>query len=83
MRVVLTAGPTTMTARARGSTPGRRCRRMLPSSDEFHDLGSAFFRGEEEGEEDDSDSLRERDNDKGTMMTTNDCSGRGRRNAEG
>jgi hypothetical protein len=44
MRVVLVAGPMRMTARAHGSTPGRRCRRMLPSSDESHDPGSAFFR---------------------------------------
>jgi hypothetical protein len=42
-RVVLGAGPTTTTARARGLTPGRcRCH-MLPSSDESHDQGSGFF----------------------------------------
>jgi hypothetical protein len=97
--VVLNAGPTMTTARARGSTPGRRRCRMLPSSDEFHHLGSAFvcypprtsftiwdrrsFGREEEDEEYDGDGSREKNNDKGTMTTTNDCSGRGRRNAEG
>jgi hypothetical protein len=40
---VLDAGPTTMAARARGSSPGRCRRLMLPSSDESHDPASAFF----------------------------------------
>jgi hypothetical protein len=77
----------------------RRRRRMLPSSDEFHHLGSAFvccpprmsftiwdwrsFGREEEDEEDDGDGSREKNNDKGTMTTTNDCSGHGRHNFEG
>jgi hypothetical protein len=42
-RVVPTTWPTTMTTRAHGSMPGHRCCRMLPSLDEFHDLGLAFF----------------------------------------
>jgi hypothetical protein len=33
--------------------------------------------------DDDSDGSQERDDDEGTMRTTNDCSGRGRRNTEG
>ncbi len=41
------------------------------------------FRREEEDEEDDSNGSRKRDNNKGTMTTTNDCSGHGRRNAKG
>jgi hypothetical protein len=42
----------------------------------------SFGRGEED-EDDDGNCSRERDNYKGTMTATNDCSGRGRRNAEG
>jgi hypothetical protein len=42
-RVVLSTGPTTTTARARGLAPGRCSRHMLPSSDESHDRESAFF----------------------------------------
>jgi hypothetical protein len=42
-RVILDAGPTTMTARVRGLSPGRRRHRMLPSSDKSHDPASAFF----------------------------------------
>ena len=56
---------------------------MLPSSEEFHDLGSAFFRAGGGGQEDGGNGSREKNNDKGTMTITNDCSGRGRRNAEG
>jgi hypothetical protein len=56
---------------------------MLPSSEEFHDLGLAFFWAGGGGQEDGGDGLRKKNNDKGTMTTTNDCSGRGRRNAKG
>jgi hypothetical protein len=56
---------------------------MLPSLEEFHDLGSAFFRAGGGGQEDGGDGLQENNNDKGTMTITNNCSGRGRRNAKG
>jgi hypothetical protein len=84
MGVVLTAWLTTTTARARGSTPGRRRCHVCPPRTSFTIWDRCSFgREEEEEEEDDSDGLQERDNDKGTMTTTNDCSGRGRRNAKG
>ncbi len=41
------------------------------------------FRREEEGKDDDGNGLQERDDYKGKMMTTNDCSGHGRHNAKG
>ncbi len=41
------------------------------------------FGREEEDQDDDGDCSQERDNYKGAMTATNDCSGRGRRNAEG
>ncbi len=56
---------------------------MLPSSEEFHNLGLAFFQAGGGGQEDGGDGSREKNNDKGTMTITNNCSGRGRRNAEG
>jgi hypothetical protein len=56
---------------------------MLPSSEEFHDLGLALFRAGGGGQGDGGDDLQEKNNDKRTMMTTIDCSGRGRRNAKG
>ncbi len=43
-RIFYDARPTTMTACARGSTPGRGHCRMFPSLDESYDPGSAFFR---------------------------------------
>jgi hypothetical protein len=55
---------------------------MLPSLDKFHNLGSGSFGRVEEDEEDDGNGSREKNNDKGTMTTTNDCSGHGRRNAK-
>jgi hypothetical protein len=42
-RVILTAEPRKMSSWARGSMPGCCRHRMLPSLDEFHDLGSALF----------------------------------------
>jgi hypothetical protein len=87
------------TARTRGLMLGRRCCCMLPSLDKFHHLGLVFvccpprtsftiwdrrfFGREEEDEEDDGNGSREKDNEKGTMTTINDCSGHGRRNAKG
>jgi hypothetical protein len=56
---------------------------MLPSSDESHNQGSAFFWDQEEDKDKDGGGLRERDDYKGKMTTTNDCSGHGRRIAEG
>ncbi len=41
------------------------------------------FGWEEEDKEDDGDCSQEKDDYKGTMMATNDCSGHGRCNAEG
>jgi hypothetical protein len=41
------------------------------------------FGREEEDEEDDSDGLQEKNNDKGMIMTTINCSGCGRCNAKG
>ncbi len=55
---------------------------MLPSWEEFHNLGLAFFWAGRGGQEDGGNGLQEKNNDKETMMTTNDCSGR-RRNAKG
>ncbi len=56
---------------------------MLPSLEEFYDLGSAFFWAGGGGQEDGGDGSREKNNDKGMMTITNNCSGRGRRNAKG
>jgi hypothetical protein len=79
------------------STPGRR--RQLPARVDqrraaivvvccppwmsFTIWDRHSFRREEEDTEDDSNGSRKRDNNKGIMTTTNDCSGRGRRNAKG
>jgi hypothetical protein len=41
------------------------------------------FGQEEEDKDNDGNGLQERDNYKGMMTTTNDCSGHGRRNAKG